>query len=225
MHSASRHRAIFLEEHTMKNLLRVLFILALVCGFTSHARANGVDFHAQVLDPLCDPDNTACAVGPTDIGVPFSISLDQALCTTHIPPVTGLPANTPYGCFFGTNLTGGPIDSFTLKFNNPNLNTDTCDTNLPGQISPSPAFSITGCDVDPSGGFDLTFSGGSIANTNGFVILEVGEDPAFFAGGSATIGAATPTPEPDSLLLLSTGVMMMATGLFMKQRGFALGKK
>ena len=35
----------------MKYLLRVLFVLAMFCGFTSHARAVGVDFHVQVLDP------------------------------------------------------------------------------------------------------------------------------------------------------------------------------
>jgi hypothetical protein len=201
----------------MKYLFRALFVVALFCGVTSHSWAAGLDFHAQVLDPLCAPGNTACALGPSDIGVPFSISLDAGNCSTHIPPVTGLPApgGTPFGCFFGTNLTGGPITSFTLGFNNPSLNSDTCDTTLPGTVSPSPAFSISGCAVDPNGGFDLTFSGGSIANTNGFVILEIGEDPSLF-NGSATANA--PTPEPDSLLLLSTGVMM--AGMYLaRQRG------
>jgi hypothetical protein len=37
------------------------------------------------------------------------------------------------------------------------------------------------------------------------------------------VGAAT--PEPESLALLSTGVMMMMAGLYMKQRRFAFGKK
>jgi hypothetical protein len=75
--------------------------------------------------------------------------------------------------------------------------------------------------VDADGGFALTFSGGSIPDGNSFVILEEGVDPTEFKG-TAT---ADPVPEPDSLLLLSTGAMMMATGLFMKSRRFAFGKK
>jgi hypothetical protein len=53
------------------------------------------------------------------------------------------------------------------------------------------------------------------------IILEEGVDPTLFKGS----GTADPVPEPDSLLLLSTGAMMMATGLFMKRRRFAFGRK
>lgn len=207
----------------MKHLLRVLFILALFCGVTSIAKADEVDFHTQILDPICDPGNTSCALGPSDVGVPFSIALDMGLCTSHIPPVTGLPTDgTPFGCFVGTNDTGKPITSFTLVFNNPVLDGGACDTTLPGDVSPGPAFGISGCKVDPSGGFDITFSGGSIGNSNQFVIIEIGADPNDF-DGSAT---ANPVPEPNSLILFSTGAMMMMGALLVKkQYGFALRKK
>jgi hypothetical protein len=75
--------------------------------------------------------------------------------------------------------------------------------------------------VDSKGGYDLTFSGGSIATGHNLIILEEGVDPTLFMGSAV----ANPVPEPDSLLLLSTGAMMMATGLFMKRRRFAFGKK
>jgi hypothetical protein len=206
----------------MKYLLRVLFILTLFCGVTSIARAAGIDFHTQILDPVCDPGNTSCAIGPTDLGVPFSISLDQALCTSHIPPVTGLPTDgTPFGCFVGTNNTGTTITSFTLGFNNPALDGGSCDTTLPGVVGPSPAFGISACNVDPSGGFDITFSGGSVGNSNQFIILEIGADPDLFDGNATP----NPVPEPNSMILFSTGAMMM-TALFMKrQHRLALGKK
>ena len=207
----------------MKHLLRVLFILALFCGVTSIARADAVDFHTQILDPTCDPTNTSCAIGPTDVGVPFSIALDMGLCTSHQPPVTGLPTDgTPFGCFVGTNNTGNAITSFTLVFNNAALDGGSCDTTLPGEVSPGPAFGISACKVDPAGGFDITFSGGSIGDSNQFIILEIGADPNDF-DGSAT---ANPTPEPNSLILFSTGAMMMMAAVFVKkQYRFALGKK
>jgi hypothetical protein len=207
----------------MKHLLRALFILALFCGVANVARADLVDFHTQILDPTCNPASTSCAIGAADVGVPFPIALDMALCTSHQPPVTGLPTDgTPYGCFIGTNNTGNAITSFTLDFNNAALDGGSCDTILPGTISPSPAFGISGCTVDPRGGFDITFSGGSIGDSNQFIILEIGADPMDF-NGTATAGA---TPEPNSLILFSTGGMMMMAALFVKkQHRFALRKK
>jgi hypothetical protein len=207
----------------MKHLLRVLFILALFCGVTSHARASTVDFHTQILDPTCDPGNTSCAIGLGDVGVPFPIALDAGLCTSHHPPVTGLPTDgTLFGCFVGTNNTGEAITSFTLIFNDAALDGGSCDTTLPGTITPSPVFGISGCTVDPKGGFDITFSGGMIADSNQFIILEIGADPMDFVG-TAT---AETTPEPNSLILFSTGAMMMMAALFVKkQHRFALRKK
>ncbi len=46
------------------------------------------------------------------------------------------------------------------------------------------------------------------------VIFESGEYPDIF-DGTGTVGI---TPEPDSLLLLSTGVLMITAGLFVKRQ-------
>jgi hypothetical protein len=210
----------------MKHLLRVLFILALFCGVTGHARAAGVDFHAQILDPTCEDMNSACTLNEVDLGVGFPITFSASNCAAH--GITG-PMDLPFGCFVGTNQTGGPITTFSLDFTGAILAGATCDTDLSNTgitvpMGQGPAFSVSGCTPDGSGGFDLAFSGGTILDTNQFVILEVGIAPGPDNGLGAA-GTADPTPEPDSLLLFSTGALMMTAGLYVKQRRYALGKK
>ena len=210
----------------MKYLLRVLFVFALTCGFASHARA--VDFHAQVLDPVCSitPDAT-CTLLPGDPGTPFPITLNALTCTDQ--GVTGLPTDgTPFGCFAGFNQTGFVLTSIDVSFDGALLAGVGCDTTLPegiaGPTGGGPAFSLSSC-TPPSPGdpdFSLSFTGGSIGRTRTFILIETGINPADFVG-TGVVGAAT--PEPESLALLSTGVMMMMAGLYLKQSRFAFGKK
>jgi hypothetical protein len=55
-------------------------------------------------------------------------------------------------------------------------------------------------------------------------IFEEGVEPGLLTDGSGVVGIAT--PEPDSLLLLSTGAMMMTAGLFLRrQRRLATFRK
>lgn len=199
--------------------LRVLLLvgIALFCGSSiSHAQGNG--FHATVLDPTCNVGDTQCLLHSEDLGVPFNVMLDEATCTDA--GVTGLPAPpTPFGCFFGSNLTGAPITSITLGFDAISGVTS-CDTDITG-VSPGPAFSVSKCVPDPDGGFDLTFSGGTIVAGHSFVILEEGVDADLFSG-SAT---ADPVPEPTSMLLLTTGVGMFGLYMAKQRRAFAFIKK
>ncbi len=45
----------------MKYLLRVLFVLALLCGGSSLAHADSADYRLTVLDPpTCEMNNTFC---------------------------------------------------------------------------------------------------------------------------------------------------------------------
>lgn len=190
-----------------------LIVVVLICGsVASHAQ----NFHAQVLDPTCDSTMTECILHPVDLGAPFSVSLLAGTCGDA--GVTPLP-DGPFGCFFAANLTGQPITSFTLDFSAIPLITG-CDTDITG-VSPPVAFSVSSCVVNAEGGYDLSFTGGSIATGHNLIILEEGVDPTLFTG----MATANPVPEPDSLLLLSTGAMMMVTGLFMKRRRFAFGRK
>jgi len=206
----------------MKYIFRVLFILVLFCGVTSHARAQG--FHATVLDPDCPIDTSVCALDPVDLGVSFPISFTAENCS--LQGITG-PSDVPFGCFVGTNQTGVPLTSFALDFTGSILMGDTCDTEIPGISLPEgvgTAFSVSGCTPDGTGGFNVDFTGGSIPFTHQFIILEIGVEPGL-NNGLDTSGTADPTPEPDSILLFSTGAMMMTAGLYMKRRQFAFGKK
>jgi hypothetical protein len=65
------------------------------------------------------------------------------------------------------------------------------------------------------------FTGGAIINSRFFIILETGLPAEDFIG-SATVATA---PEPDSILLLSTGAMMAGLYLTKQRRLLAFLKK
>lgn len=196
--------------------LRVLLLvgIALSCvAFSSPAEGSG--FHATVLDPVCT-DPTECQLHAVDLGVPFPVVLGVGACTDAA--VSPLP-DGPFGCFVGTNLTGGNITSFTLDFAAIPEVTG-CDTNIT-EVSPPVAFSVSSCVVNDSGGYDLTFSGGIIIPGHSLIVLEEGVDPSLFMG----VGTVDPVPEPDSLLLFSTGAGMAGLYMAKQRRRFAFIRK
>jgi hypothetical protein len=207
----------------MKYLLRVLFVLALFFGVSSHARAAAVDFHVQVLDPnVCNSGSgqvAKCLVGdPTS---PIPVTLDGPTCGTLNLPATTLPQ----GCLVIENDTlNVTITSFLLSFDATGVLAG-LTFDCPNDLNSSPTPTFTSCAVSTDGSSDeFIFSGGTGVPPNGgeFAIVETGLPAGDFTG-TAMVGI---TPEPDSLLLLSTGAMMMAAGLFLKrQRGFAFWKK
>jgi hypothetical protein len=200
----------------MKYLLRVLFILALFCGFTSHARAVGVDFHVQVLDPvnICITNPAECFIA--DPAAPFAVTFNSATCALANPPIS---VPSPAGCLIVFNATFETFTSLDLTFAGLDGLTFDCPTSDPNSI-----FASSTCSSN--GGIDkLSFSGGDgLPPAQVMFIVENGVDPALFVG-TGMVGTAT--PEPESLLLLSTGMIMMTAGVFANKRRqlFAIGKK
>jgi hypothetical protein len=203
-----------LEETSMKHLLRVMFAVAMVLGFCSHAEASSVDFHVQVLDPnVCISNPSVCVI--LNASDPIDISLSASTC--KLAGVPDLPASGTYGCAVLFNLTIPPenITSLNLTFSGLGELTFDCPTDAAGSI-----FAQGTCG-SPGGGVDtFSFFDGSLPWLGEAVIYESGVSPSLFQGGTASANQPpiTYTPEPDSLLLLSTGVMM--AGLYLtKQRG------
>jgi hypothetical protein len=203
--------------------LRISFLFGLVLfggSVSSHANT----FHAGAVDPSCNanppsmPLSTQCGIGFTDLGTTIDgVGFSQIQCTSAFiqPALTGLPADPttdPYGCFLGLNTSGVAITSITLDFA-PIPGVSGCDTILPDDSSPS-IFTTNTCTGNDTSGYVLNFSGGPGVSANGgfFVIIEEGVPPGDFTGDATAFA----TPEPDSLLLLSTGTMMV--GLYMTGR-------
>jgi hypothetical protein len=192
----------------MKYLLRILFVLALFCGVTSHAHAVRIG----LADPnTCGPDLSACNI------------IDSNGPITGFMFTTGACNNSdiPSGafCIDLFNQTNEIITSVTLSIPDSALGglEPVCDT--------TSSF-IGSCTVVP-GGIDTFLFTGIPSQPFGPGVVEdlyvSGIDPTVF-DNYATLKVAS-TPEPDSLLLFSTGVMMAGLYLAKRHNFFAFGKK
>ncbi|WP_158944632.1 hypothetical protein [Granulicella sp. S190] len=202
----------------MKQLLRIFFVLALLCGGSSIAKASGVDFRMTVLDPPngCLPGDTSCfAFNP---GQSFSVALSQNVCD-QFDLGQGLDQGT-YGCLLINNATTKTINSLTLSFLGAPLGNQDASCDSAGQDGIPSALNVVSCS-EANGLYNLSFAGGTgIPAGNDIIVFEEGANADLFQGGTGSVGV---TPEPDSLLLFSTGVMM--AGLYMSRRIWTNAKK
>jgi hypothetical protein len=210
----------------MKYLFRVLFVAALFFGFSSHAKAQ--NFHVQVLDPnICFAGNEVCLV--LDPSAPISVSLSAAVC--QFAGVPGLPSNpNTYGCAVLLDLDPfEPITELSLTFSGLDGLTFACDTTgIGGPGGVASVFGNASCGQSGPGTDTFSFFDGALTFGDEAIIYENGVDPNLFKGGTGSVNVApfvSSVPEPDSLLLLSTGVAM--TGLYFagRRRAFAMAKK
>jgi hypothetical protein len=200
----------------MKHLFRILFVLAVLCGGSSIAHATGIDFRMTVLDPPngCLQGDSSCAV--YNPGTPLSVAISADECGPF--GLTG--PQGMYGCLVINNLTGSTINSLSLTFFGDPLGNQDASCDSLGQNGLPSVLNVVSCG-EVNGNYQLDFAGGTgVANGSDLVVFEEGADPSLFEGGSASVGV---TPEPDSLLLFSTGVMM--AGLYMSRRVWTTVRK
>jgi hypothetical protein len=196
----------------MKCLLRVLFVLALFLGFSSHARAAGVDYHVMVLDPTCITNPSICLVESPS--VTFPVQFSSSTCAFQ-----GLPSDpTTDGCLEIINASTTNFTSLNISF--PGLDSSfDCPT-----TGTTPASIFTSSNCTSSGGSDqISFSGGpglppTVPMIVDIVITDQGIKDGLTIGSFVGTGIVNPTPEPDSLLLLSTGAMMLTAGMFLRRQ-------
>lgn len=186
----------------MKSLY-YLVLIALILGCTGLAKADPVDFHIKVLDP--DPFYPVDPISGTSFEISFT------------PCITGeLPAGmTADGCFAGHNISGRDWTGLDISFPDGGVL-----TGQPASCAPANSFNIfttTDCPVNPANGsYDLGFSDGTIlsGDLGYFFITEDGVvPPENFPTGMATASTAM-TPEPSSIVLLSTGALLFGCLLF-----------
>ena len=176
-----------------------LFCLALCAGCAAAASATPIDFRAHVLDPPAPSF-------PTQPITTLIFQLSFVTCQPGELP-NGMTAQ---GCFAGVNRTG--LDWTNLQFgfqNTAALNSQ------PASCAPASSnniFGTTSCGLDQGGqGYTLDFSGGVLKDGELFFVTEDGVDPSLFPTVDASVlSVAVVSPEPGSLVLLSTGVGVLA---------------
>ena len=186
-------------------VLRCLIVIVVVCGFTGLAGAAPIDFHMHVLDPP-PPSFTVQPILTT----PFTFSFTE--CSPG-----ELPNNmTASGCFAGVNSTGQDWTSLQITFADNSVlagQAPNCDLTGSNNI-----FSGTDCSLDGST-YVLSFMDGVLHNNDFFFITEDGVDPPEgFGTGTGTVTDAVMTPEPGSILLLSTGIVLFGLLFHMERR-------
>lgn len=189
-------------------MMRCLFAIALVCGVAGSAKAD--DFRMVVLDP-------PPASFPT-----FPI-FDSPFTFTFAPCAVGqLPTGTlgTYdGCFSGVNRTGQDWTSLTMNFSNNSALSNAAPANCSLDGGGLDIFAAPGegsCDLQSNQQYLLIFNGGILTNNENFVIAEQGVDPNDFPEVTASFTTASTVPEPESLWLFSTGIVL--AGSFLSKR-------
>ena len=190
----------------MKNFCYLL-VIALAFGATRPAQA----YRINVLDPVSTNYITT---------QPFNIVLEP--CTNTEIPYSSTPGT--HGCFSGINSTVGTITTLEIVF--PIVGSLTGQTLV---CSPTAASLFNASSCGTYGGFQVFFfSGMNIPIGDAFLIVEEGLNPTSPDGGPTfppavgtfppSLVIPSPVPEPSSIVLLSTGLMIGAF-FFARKKG------
>ena len=180
--------------------LLAVFCLCFIVGSASATRINIQDPDPQLISTI-----TAS---------PFDVMFSNS-CGVLLP---GAGASQ-MGCFGFLNRTSAPWTGIELVLQAPaSAFSFTCND----QPAATPVFSVARCGYNAAAGqFELFFTGGLLPNTTTqyFVISEDDLSPDAL---SFTAYATYATPEPSSWLLLATGVLLVGSLAWGRQRETAL---
>jgi len=203
--------------------LAVVFSLSCLSTVAYADKIDPTDFRFQVLDP---PSFTGTIITSPTLG-------DVTFSNCPAGFLTSIPSGGD-GCFFGLNATGQTITAVNLFFENTSdspgitgLDSQPagCETGTPDDINGSftEAFGIAPtCSIQQDGNYELTYTmGPGVPPGNTLILVELDADPNAFvtpSNDTDTVTLAAATPEPDSIALLSTGVLCI--GLVVAKRRF-----
>lgn len=201
----------------MKRFLVLAFMMLAAIIVAPSALATRV-----IFDPpsgVAPPAGTDCTLGtpPLDDYTPCNISklnIPYAVQFVDCSTLTGLSPAASGWCLFMTNVTGGPLRTFTFNFTAPSGgsadHTDelTCGSQPPGFATDN---CVDGLRVSAGDVLDLSFFAPLPANQNFYLITDFFNSP-----GTATV--TVQVSEPGELGLFGFGLLALGVVLGWKRR-------
>jgi hypothetical protein len=191
------------KENSEMKLLRYLFALTLVCALSGMAKADPIDFHMVVVD-AGTPLNTIYLVPPAS---PVDFSFGP--CSSSYGP-------NEDGCAYFVNSMGYGLTSLQLEFPDAGSPAAGQTPNCSPSGTGLDFFAASSCSISGNN-FIINFSDGLIPNGTAFIIAEDGV-PTCDGSDPWTGTLSANAPEPSSMWLMSTGVLMLGAFFYAKRR-------
>lgn len=205
---------------TMKRLLIFAFAALATVIVAPSAMAT-----RAIFDPpsgIAPPTGTDCTLGsaPLDDYTPCNVSklnTPYAVQFVDCGTLTGLSPPAAGWCLFLTNVTGGPLHTFTFNFTAPaggsadHTDELTCGSQPPGFATDN---CVDGLHVTPGEVLDLSFFAPLQANENFYLITDFFNSP-----GTATV--TVQVPEPGELGMFGLGLLALGAAFGCKRRQMA----